>query len=335
MTAHTPHEFLDRLLSAAVARGDRAALIFKSRGQWQKLSWTAVLQQIGPAAAGLAKLGVTSGGYVAVDGEITPPLLIVAIAAKAIGAELVSVPLAANRAQLDALILDQRVQFVAGHGRETVAEWQRFSEGHRRVPILFDHVTPESKSPGEGVFTFQQLTSLAPAPGWSVAATAARTAGHADAVWFAETTDWEQGLDTLIDLWLSRPVAVALPESRRAAGRDQAELQPQLWLASAASLSRSAAGLLGRLPAGGRLRRLIDATLSGGHAPWHQLLRYLLRKRTGLARLTCIELGAGQHIASEDGRILSGLGLKLSGPVAEPVAPDRLEEAIAFAVAAQ
>jgi len=335
MTAHTPHEFLDRLLSAAVARGDRAALIFKSRGQWQKLSWTAVLQQIGRAAAGLAHLGVAPGGYVAVDGEITPRLLIVAAAAKAIGAELVAVPLDANRDTLDALILDRRVQFVAGHGRETVAEWQRFSVGHRLVPILFDHVTPESKSPGEGVFTFQQLTSLAPAPGWSIAATGSHTAGDADTVWFAETTDWEQGLDTLIDLWLSRPVAVALPESRRAADRDQAELQSQLWLASAASLSRSAAGLLGRLPADGRLRHLIDATLSGGRAPWHQLLRYLLRKRTGLARLSRIDLGAGQHVPSDASLIFGGLGLNLSGSAAEPAAAGRLEEAVAFAVAAQ
>jgi hypothetical protein len=334
MTTHPPHEFLDRLLSAAVARGDRTALIFKSRGQWQTLSWSAALEQIGRAAAGLAHLGVTPGGYVAVDGEITPRLLIVAVAARAIGAELISVPLAANRERLDALILDPRVQFVAGHGRETVAEWQRFSEGHRRVPILFDHVTPESKSPGEGVFTFQQLTTLAPAPGWSVAAGPAQATDASDTLWFAETTDWEQGLDTLLETWLDRPVAVALPESRRAADRDQAELQPNLWLASAASLSRTATAIVARLPATGRLRQLLDATLAGGRAPWHHLLRRLLRRRTGLARLSHIDLAPGQPAPTEALQLLGGLGLNLSGTAA-PGAADRLEEAIAYAVAAQ
>lgn len=334
MTTHPPHEFLDRLLSAAVARGDRTALIFKSRGQWQTLSWSAVLEQIGRAAAGLAQLGVTPGGYVAVDGEITPRLLIVAAAARAIGAELVSVPLAASRERLDALILDPRVQFVAGHGRETVAEWQRFSEGHRRVPILFDHVTPESKSPGEGVFTFQQLTSLAPAPGWSVASAPAQATEAADTLWFAETTDWEQGLDMLLETWLTRPVAVALPESRRAADRDQAELKPNLWLASSASLLRTATGIEARLPATGRLRQLLDATLAGGHAPWHQLLRYLLRRRTGLARLSRIDIAPGQSVPTKALNVFGGLGLNLSGAAA-PVAADRLEEAIAYAVAAQ
>ncbi|MEJ1939206.1 hypothetical protein WDZ92_54095, partial [Nostoc sp. NIES-2111] len=203
-------------------------------------------------------------------------LLIVAAAARTLGAELVAVPLAASRARLDALILDPRVQFVAGHGRETVAEWQRFSEGHRRVPILFDHVTPESKSPAEGVFTFQHLTNLAPQPGWSAAAEPAKPHQKAKTLWFAETTDWEQGLETLLDRWVSEPVAVALPESARASERDRAELQPARWLASAGSLSRAASALTGRLPAVGRLRRPIDRTLSGVRGPWHLALRHLL-----------------------------------------------------------
>ena len=334
MTAQAPHAFLDRLLSAAVARGDQTALVFKSRGTWQALSWSAVLEQIGRAASGLSHLGVTPGGYVAFDGEITPRLLIVAAAAKAIGAELVAVPLAASRARLDALILDPRVQFVAGHGRETVAEWQRFSEGHRRVPILFDHVTPESKSPGEGVFTFQQLTSLALQPGWSASLAPAQDTRKARTLWFAETTDWEQGLDTLLDRWLGEAIAVALPESRRAADRDQAELEPDLWLASAVSLSRSATAFTERLPAVGQLRRLIDATLAGGQAPWHAVLRFLLRRRTGLSRLSRIDLAPGQVAPAEAARFFGGLGLSLDGSTA-PVVPDRLDEAIAYAVAAQ
>ena len=68
MTAHTPHEFLDRLLSAAVARGDRAALIFKSRGQWQKLSWIAVLQQIGSTVHEFQKERGRTAGFLGSKG---------------------------------------------------------------------------------------------------------------------------------------------------------------------------------------------------------------------------------------------------------------------------
>lgn len=334
MTAQTSHAFLDRLLSTAVARAEQAALVFKSRGQWQALSWSAVLEQVGRAAAGLTHVGVTPGGHVAVDGEITPHLLIVSAAAKAIGAKLVSVPLAASRSRLDALILDPRVQFVAGHGRDTVAEWQRFGERQRQVPILFDHATPESRSPGEGVLTFPQLTSLAPQPGWSATSTPTQVARNARTLWFAETTDWEQGLDALLDRWLAEPIAVALPESRRAASRDQAELKPDLWLASADSLSRSAAALAARLPAGGRLRRLIDGALAGGQAPWHIALRHLLRRRTGLSRLSRIDVAPGQGIPDDAVRLFVGLGLPLSGTAA-PAVTERQEEVIAYAVAAQ
>ena len=331
-------DFLNSLRSVAAARGPQTALVFNSLGRWQKLSWSAVFGQVVRAAAGLAHLGVSRGGLVAIDGEITPRLLIVAAAARSLGAELVAVPLRADRSVLDGLILDPRVQFVAGHGREAVAEWQQFSKGRRAVPILFDHVTPESRSPGEGVLTYPQLVSLAQLAKPGLAEGAAPVGRTAVTAWFAETTDWADGLNTALDLWLTQSAALAIPESQRAAARDQAELQPNSWLASSATLQRFAGTVEFRLPpAGSILRRLVDAALAGGRAPWHGLLRLALRRQTGLSRASGVQLGHGQALPADTRLFFERLGVPVTSANAVPATVGVLapEPELSLAVAAQ
>lgn len=339
MTGHAELLPFDEAFRAVTAaRGWQTALVFKSLGRWQSLSWSAVAEHVTRAAAGLAHLGVTRGGLVAIDGEVTPRLLIVAAAARTLGANIVAVPLRAGRSTLDALILDPRVQFVAGHGRETVAEWQQFSAGHRAVPILFDHVTPESKSPGEGVLTYQQLISLVPVPAEKVADTQKHDITKPRIIWFAETTDWAGGLDAALDVWLRQPVALALPESQRAASRDLIELQPDGWLASGATLASFQNAIDSRLPPPGHLlRRLIDAALAGGGAPWHALLRLALRRQSGLARAKSIHLASGETLAQDVQLFLERIGVTVSTAASAPsqTPHDRGEDPLVFALAAQ
>ncbi|WP_421696587.1 AMP-binding protein [Aestuariivirga sp.] len=315
-------QYLERLLAVAKANERGTALVFKSRGAWQSLSWGQLLQEIDGAAAGLAKLGVSPGGLVAVDGEVTSRLLIVAAAAKSLGAHLVAVPLAASQEELDAIIANPAVQLVIGHGRETVAEWQRFAGRHRPVPIVFDHVTPDSRSPGEGIVTYAELLALAPRHGWSDAPVTRSLRLPTGLAWFEETTDWPGALESVLDHWLQPGTAVALPESHIAAARDRAEIQPTVWLASSRALERQAKSFQERLPDAGRVtRKLVDNALSPGAAPWSRFIRWKLRRQLGLGRIAAVHLhlAPGQAISENITGFL--LGLQVNAFIGEELLP--------------
>lgn len=289
--------FIDRLIAAARRDPGAAALIHKRRGVWVTQRWGQVLEEIDRLAQGLRHLGLRDERQVAVDGEITAPLFLAAAAVRAAGGRILSIATAASAQELDRVRDDQSVDLVIGQGRDTVARW---NEGNkRRVPIIFDHTTPDSRSPAEGIVTLATLRTLSEPAGWAKDLTAAPRSDSLPATWVEETTDWLDGLDILLDRWVASGEPLAFPELLAAATRDRLELSPPSWIASLARLDVNERAIRERLPQRNSIAAwLVDGALRGGTGPWFAVTRTLLCKRLGLHHLSGIDV----HLGHEPGR---------------------------------
>ena len=314
----TPHsaseetQFADRLIAAARRNTGRPALLHKQRGNWVIRRWSDVLNEIDRLAGGLRHLGLSAGGQVVVDGEITARLFLVSAAIRALGGRILAVPVSASRLERDHVLDDPSVDLVIAQGRDTVAEWSAASHSRRRVPIIFDHATPDSRSPGEGIVTLARLRTLGERAEWSKDIPAGPRARSLPVTWFEESTDWREGLDILLDHWVSSGEPVALPELLAAAARDRLELAPQNWIASRPRLEFNEGSIRDRLPDRKSVAGwLVDGALRGARAPWFSLTRGQLRNQLGLRRLTGIDIYPGH----EPGRapvLFRQLGLELN-----------------------
>ena len=277
--------FLDRLLATARCHAGQPALLHKRRGIWVLRRWADVLEEIDRLAAGLRHLGLTEDGRVVIDGEITARLLLAGAAVRAVGAEIVTVPLAATHDELDRIVADSSITMVIGQGRDTVEEWSIAARDRRKVPIVFDHATPDSRPPAKDIVTLPLLKMLGKPAGWAKSVERTDGTSGLPATWVEESTDWRDGLDIVLDHWISSGEPLALPELLAAAARDRREIAPQRWIASEPRLHVNAVEIRESLPARGSFSGwLVDGALSGSAAPWFALTRLALRRRLGHGR---------------------------------------------------
>ncbi|MBK1867907.1 AMP-binding protein [Aestuariivirga sp. YIM B02566] len=312
--------FLDRLIATARRNAGQPALLHKRRGVWVVRRWADVLEEIDRLAGGLHHLGVSEGSRVAIDGEITARLLLSGAAIRAVGADIVSVPLSASPEELDRVVADPTISLVIGQGRETVEEWSEATRNRREVPIVFDHATPDSQPPRHGIVTLPLLKMLGKPFGWAKSVDRKPTDTKLPVTWVEESTEWADGLDIVLDHWVSSGEPLALPELLAAATRDRREIAPQRWIASGSRLHQNDAAIRERLPARKSLSGwLVGGALKGGAAPWFALTRALLRNRLGFRRLIAITAPAE---TSSPG-LFGGLGLAFDN-LGQPVQPARV-----------
>src|SRR5579859_520821 len=88
------------LLAAAARSPQAGALRHKRRGVWRSWSWADVLFQVDRLADALGTRGVGVGAVVAVSGEYGPDLVLIAIAAAQLGADVLTVPTQPTHAAL-------------------------------------------------------------------------------------------------------------------------------------------------------------------------------------------------------------------------------------------
>lgn len=307
--------YLSRLASAARKHPDAAALIFKQRGRWIYWSWRDALDEIEALASGLRHLGLRAGRSAVIDGEIRGNSFLAGAAIKTAGARIVSVPLAATGSDLARTLSDPTIDLIIAQGRDALAEWDDAASHVRRVPIIFDHATPDSRSPEDGILTFDALKRLVKRESPAAAIPRRRRRIKPEITWFEETTDWSGGLDLLLEHWVSTGTTIALPELLVAASRDRFELRPRKWIASSERVRANELHIQDRLaPEGSWGRRLAEKVLRGGRAPWDAVVRWRIRRRLGLDRLREIDVHAvhDDEVRPETQRLFSNLGAQLN-----------------------
>lgn len=310
---HSP--YLSRFESAARKDPDAPALISKQRGRWISWSWRDARDEIEALAAGLRHLGLRTGRSAVIDGEIGGNSFLAGAAIKTIGARIVSIPLAASGADLALTLSDPAIDLIIAQGRDALAEWDDAASNVRRVPIIFDHATPDSRSPEEGILTFDALKRLAKPENPAAAIPRRRRHLKPEITWFEETTDWSGGLDLLLEYWVSTGATIALPELLVAASRDRFELRPRKWIASSERVRANELHIHDRLaPEGSWGHRLAEKVLRGGRAPWDAVVRWRIRRRLGLDRLREIDVHVvrDDEVRPETQRLFSNLGARLN-----------------------
>lgn len=306
--------FLSRLTTTAKERADAPALIHKQRGRWIFWRWRDALHEVDVLASGLRQLGLRPGRTAVVDGEVGANLFLASAAVRAAGARLYPVERTATGDELVHILSDTTVGVVIAQGREALAEWSDAASSVREVPIVFDHATPDNRSPETGVVTLDELRRLGKPVNWAAGIQPTRRRRPNVLTWFEESTDWTGGLDIILDHWVSTGTTIALPEVLVASSRDRFELRPGKWIASSARIRANAQLIRDRLPgAGSSGHRLVDGVLRGRRAPWHAATRWRIRKRIGLSRVHNIEVHLVPHsgIGAEDDSFFKGLGTPL------------------------
>lgn len=292
-------------LRAAAARHPRAAALrHKRRGVWRAWSWADVIGRADRLGEALRARGVGAGAVVAVSGDYAPGLLLVAIAATHLGAQVLTAPTQPGRAALAAFVGQHRPALVFLGLRNNVGAWRAaLDQADLASPLVVDSRLPWGH-PGSAGFT--PLDDLL----GEIGGTPTRAAS--DVLWIEEATDWADGLSYILRAAASgRPLA--FPESRLAVHRDRRETQPVAVAVSPPRQAALSAGLAERLPTGrGVAARLTRAALEagrGGRPGWrHRWLLRRLRQPYGLARLReLIVVGAGGPEAAGD--LFAALGI--------------------------
>jgi hypothetical protein len=299
----TQHRAVAELLAAAARQPLAEALRHKRRGVWRSWTWSDVLLQVPPLADALRARGVGAGTIVAVSGEYGPDLVLVAIAAAQLGADVRTVPTQPARAALAEWVSRYRPVLAYLGQRGQVGAWRAaLAQASVSAPLVVDAHLPWGH-PGSAGFT--PATDLPHAAG-----TPSRPAS--EVLWIEEATDWADGLSYILHAAAAgRPLA--FPENRLAAHRDRHETQPVALAVSPAHQAALAADLAARLPTGrGVAARLTGGALAAGRAGrpgWARrwLLRRL-RRPFGLARLReLIVVDAAGPAASDD--LFAALGI--------------------------
>ncbi|OLF54692.1 AMP-binding protein [Pseudomonas chlororaphis] len=281
-------DVLARLQHWAQVSPLRNALRHKRHGHWYNWRWIDALRAVERLADGLRLQGFDEHSRLVVSGPFEPDLLLLALAAHSIGAQVVAVD-----DELDAEALRQalwRLQpshaFV--HSRQQLLRWVAAGENSVAPQLLIAHQPLPRLPQGarQPVQAFGELLGAGETPRrqsyW-------RHPAHESQLWSEEGTEWPEGLGVLLAQWLGSGHSLAFPEHRGSASRDRREAVPSGLLLSAARLQRLADEIESRLaPPGSWRRRLCEWALAQPQRPLQRLIKQRVRRLLGFQRLDYI-----------------------------------------------
>ncbi|MCB2254078.1 AMP-binding protein [Pseudomonas chlororaphis] len=283
--AALPADALARLQHWAQVSPLHNALRHKRHGQWYGWRWIDALRDVERLADGLRQQGCDGHSRLAVSGPFEPNLLLLALAAHSIGAQVLVLDddLGAEALQQALWRLQPSHGFV--HARQSLLRWVAAGENGVASPrLITDQPVPRlAQGARQPVLAFGELLGVSEAPRqqryW-------RHPAHESQLWSEEGTEWAQGLEVILTQWLGSGHSLAFPESRGSASRDRREAVPSGLLLSAARLQRLADEIESRLaPPGSWRRRLCEWAIAQPQRPVQRLIKHRVRRLLGFQRL--------------------------------------------------
>jgi long-subunit acyl-CoA synthetase (AMP-forming) len=235
------------------------ALRHKRHGQWFAWRWIDVLRDVERLADGLRQHGFSEDSRLALSGAFEPDLLLLALAAQHIGGQLLAVPDNLDAPALHNVLWRSGPTHAFVQARQAQQLWLNQGQSLLSFAELFGPTDPP-----------QRLSR------WAQGAQ----------LWSEEGTQWQGGLATVFELWLSSGQSLAFPESPGSASRDRREVAPSGLLLSAGRLEHLASEIDSRLaPQGTWRRRLCDWAIAHPEKGLQRLIKNRVRRLLGFHNL--------------------------------------------------